>query len=243
MVQSQIRSINDIVKKAYYFYFHCKIGDQDNSWAPHVCCLVCYATLTAWLKGTKKSMPFAVPMIWREPRNHHDDCYFCLTNTVGSNEKKQRAIQYPSLPSAIRPVPHGENLPIPTPPNDWETIDITERLLEKRSPTESDEDTKSTSSDDNPKDNSFLLKDEPHHILQNELNDLVRDLQLSKEKAQLLGARLKQWNLLAPGCTYTQCRKRNEPFTEYYKMEGSLCVCTDINGLMTELEIQHNPSE
>jgi hypothetical protein len=90
-------------------------------------------------------------------------------------------------------------------------------LLEKRSPIESDEDTKSTSSDDDLKDSSFLLKDEPHHILQNELNDLVRDLQLSKEKAQLLGARLKQWNLLAPGCTYTQYRKRNEPFQNITK--------------------------
>jgi hypothetical protein len=33
-------------------------------------------------------------------------------------------------------------------------------------------------------------------ITQAELNDLVRDLDVPKTKAQLLGSRLKQWNLL-----------------------------------------------
>jgi len=37
---------------------------------------------------------------------------------------------------------------------------------------------------------------QPHLILQAELNDLVRDLVLPKTKAQLLGSRLQQWNLL-----------------------------------------------
>ncbi|KAL4710975.1 hypothetical protein ACJJTC_017940 [Scirpophaga incertulas] len=38
---------------------------------------------------------------------------------------------------------------------------------------------------------------EPHLIEQPELNDLVRDLNLSKQHAELLGSRLQQWNLLA----------------------------------------------
>jgi len=55
--------------------------------------------------------PFAVPMT-REPSNHSSDCYFCLTHPVasGMNGKKQR-IDYPNIPSAIKPVPHGEDLP------------------------------------------------------------------------------------------------------------------------------------
>jgi hypothetical protein len=36
----------------------------------------------------------------------------------------------------------------------------------------------------------------PHLIAQSELNDLVRDLNLSKAQAELLVSRLKQWNLL-----------------------------------------------
>jgi len=39
----------------------------------------------------------------------------------------------------------------------------------------------------------------PHLITQEELNDLVRDLSLSKEKAEILGSRLQEWNLLQEG--------------------------------------------
>ena len=41
-------------------------------------------------------------------------------------------------------------------------------------------------------------KGTPHLITQKNLNDLVRDLNLSKGKTKLLGSRLQQWNLLSP---------------------------------------------
>ena len=37
---------------------------------------------------------------------------------------------------------------------------------------------------------------EPKLIGQKDLNDFCRDLVLTKDKSQLLGSRLKQWNLL-----------------------------------------------
>jgi hypothetical protein len=37
---------------------------------------------------------------------------------------------------------------------------------------------------------------EPHLLTQGDLNDLVRDLNLSKKQSELLGSRLKEWNLL-----------------------------------------------
>ncbi|GBP12549.1 E3 ubiquitin-protein ligase SH3RF1 [Eumeta japonica] len=43
----------------------------------------------------------------------------------------------------------------------------------------------------------------PHLINQAEFNDLVRDLQLSRSKAELLGSRLQQWNLLLPDTKVT----------------------------------------
>ena len=58
---------------------------------------------------------FAVPMVWRESRNHADDCYFCLTNITGFNASSRKKIKYPNLRSAVRPVPHSDGLPVPTP--------------------------------------------------------------------------------------------------------------------------------
>lgn len=65
-------------------------------------------------------MPIAVPMIWREPTSHAEDCYFCLTKITGFSKKTRFKIEYPNVPSAIRPVPHGLKLPIPNPPSQLE---------------------------------------------------------------------------------------------------------------------------
>ncbi|CAH1109928.1 unnamed protein product [Psylliodes chrysocephalus] len=58
-------------------------------------------------------MPFSVPMVWREPKGHVTDCYFSLTNIKGIGSKSQHTIKYFNLPSALRPVKHSEQLPIP----------------------------------------------------------------------------------------------------------------------------------
>ena len=47
------------------------------------CCLDCSGKLSKWFSGKKVDMGFAVPMIWREQRDHITDCYFCLTKTKG----------------------------------------------------------------------------------------------------------------------------------------------------------------
>ncbi|CAI9623804.1 unnamed protein product [Staurois parvus] len=58
------------------------MGDQDKSWAPHICCNSCGTALEQWLNGKKASMPFAVPMIWREPTDHVSNCYFCMVPPI-----------------------------------------------------------------------------------------------------------------------------------------------------------------
>lgn len=47
----------------------------------YIICVVKYVywTLQYWLKGKKRVMQFAVPMVWREQTNHNMDCYFCST--------------------------------------------------------------------------------------------------------------------------------------------------------------------
>ena len=100
------------MKTAYKCYFGCKVGDQDKKWAPHICCNSCNTQLLRWAVGKQKEMPFAVPMIWREPTDHVTVCYFCLTNTKGFSKKNKSKIVYPSCQSALKPVPHGTDIPI-----------------------------------------------------------------------------------------------------------------------------------
>ena len=109
----QRHNISLFVKRAYKAYFEVHLGDQDKRWAPHVVCHNCEEMLRDWTKGKRKGLPFGVPIIWREPNNHVTDCYFCMVNTTGVWKKNRHKITYPNIPSAIRPIPHSEEVPVP----------------------------------------------------------------------------------------------------------------------------------
>ena len=77
-------NITDFVKKAYHAYFGIKLGDQNKTFAPHICCKTCVDNLRNWSTGKKECLPFGVPMVWREGKDHSTDCYFCMTNLQGT---------------------------------------------------------------------------------------------------------------------------------------------------------------
>ena len=66
-------------KSCYHAYLGIRIGDQDKSFAPHICCRTCTESLRCWSKGKTKPLPFGVPMVWREGMDYVTDCYFCMT--------------------------------------------------------------------------------------------------------------------------------------------------------------------
>lgn len=233
---SQRRSITPLIKKAYHLYFGCKLGDQDKKWAPHIVCKSCAIRLGGWINRKGMTMPFAVPMVWREPSNHSSDCYFCLTPSVasGMNRKKKQKIDYPNIPSAIRPVPHGEHLPVPEPPKDF----VLNSEMEE-------EDTEKTGPHREPTDQDFQgpAFESPHKLTQNELNDLVRDLELPKVKAELLASRMKQWKYLDEGVKISLYRYRQKDLEEFFTMEGTLVACKDVDGLFKALNMSHRSDE
>ena len=84
-------------------------------------------------------MLFAVRMVWMEPSDHISDCYLCLTPPVasGMNSKRKQRIDYPNIPSAIRPVPHGGDLPVPEPSkNSFLNSEMEEEDTKKTGPQE-----------------------------------------------------------------------------------------------------------
>ena len=52
-------------------------------------------------------------MVWREPKDHLNDCYFCMVNLKEIGKKNRQRFSNPSIPSAIRPVPHSDEFPPP----------------------------------------------------------------------------------------------------------------------------------
>ena len=94
-------------QKLYLLLFGCLLGDQR---APHVVCKPCSTGLRNWVLKKKRSMPFAISVIWWEPKNHTDDCYFSCVKIKGFSEKKNIII-YPNIESSLRLVPHEDNLP------------------------------------------------------------------------------------------------------------------------------------
>ena len=85
----------------------------------------------------------------------------------------------------------------------------------------------------------------PKPLTQLQLNDLTRYLNLTKESPQLLGSRLHECNLLAPGTTYFWYQNRDEECRKYfsYDEDHSLVYCQDVLGLISALEIVYVPVE
>ncbi|GFV27638.1 uncharacterized protein TNCV_4181831 [Trichonephila clavipes] len=92
-VKKQQRDISNFVQKVYFVYFGIKLENQDKSWAPHVVCSVCVEELRQWFQ------------------------------VQGFNLKNRKDISYPTIiRPAIRPVPHGPDLPITSPPDNLDNI-------------------------------------------------------------------------------------------------------------------------
>ena len=97
--------------------------------------------------------------------------------------------------------------------------------------------------------NSEGDKPEPRHskkspILfdQAELNDLIRDLNLSKDKTILLGFRLKKKNLLNENVRISN-RNREKDQANFFSDEDGLICCNYVNKLMKAVGHKHIASE
>ncbi|KAL6463765.1 hypothetical protein MHYP_G00281560 [Metynnis hypsauchen] len=219
--------------EAYKAYFGMPVGDQDKPWAPHFTCEHCKKTLEGWYRGEKRAMHFAVPRIWREPTDHSTNCYFCMVDpSKRRTGKNATPVTYPDIPSSIAPVPHCPELPVPTPPD--------------RATPPSEESSRSDTQEDVEDHDFSSCADEerkPYYPNQKDLNDLIRDLGLTKSNAELLTSRLKQWNLLDESVRVTGQRKHHQVFSTFFSHQDGLCFCNNVAGLFEAIGITCNPNE
>ncbi|KAI6650066.1 hypothetical protein LOD99_6281 [Oopsacas minuta] len=179
-----MQNITYFVDRAYHAYFKVKLGDQDKSWAPHKVCKSCVELLRSWSKGKEKHLPFGIPMIWIESKNHFD----VHEDGTNSEEVKDHDCEY-------------------------------------------DADFQDPSS-------------EPSLFNQPELNDLIRDLDLSKASSELLASRLKEKNLLHQGTKVTLYHYREQEFQQYFCEKNGLVFCPNVEGLLLAMGVpNYNPSD
>ena len=124
-------------------------------------------------------------MLWNKLQNHDVDCYFYNTTLIKSlNPKNKEQIVHADAPFLAKPifihVPKAEN---------------SLGLIENQRPIYEADEPESKHSKKNP-----ILLD------QAEWNDLIKDLNLSKGNAELLGSRLKEKNLLNRNYSSIQIR-------------------------------------
>ena len=150
-------------------------------------------------------MRFGVPVIWREPNNHLDDCYFCMVNMSGWNQRKKKYWYYPDIESARQPIPHCAKAPVPV-FTSLPDLTADEMLLKAMDDTDSSNNSISSSSNMAAAASSLTAKPKP--FSQRQLNDLVRDLGLSKKSSEILTFRLSEHGILDSGTKITFYRDR-----------------------------------
>ena len=79
------------------------------------------------------------------------------------------------------------------------------------------------------------LSTKPKPFSQGQLNDLVRDLNLSKESSEILASRLGEHGILVPGTKITFYRNRDDLLIRFFTMEAEFVYCNNIPGLPKEM--------
>ena len=104
-------------------------------------------------------MPFGVPMMWREGKDHVTSCNFCMANLKSINPKNKQHGQYTGVPSAIKPVPMAQIFLFLYQMSPWNLVlipNLVTRLIQLHVWSEED--------------------DQPVPLTQAYFNDLTRDL-------------------------------------------------------------------
>lgn len=106
---------SDLVKQAYMDLFGLPYETNNKPWIPSLVCKSCVESLRLWVNKKRPHFKYQTPMIWREPSDHHSECYFCVVNITGINRKNHSKWTYPNLLTAVRPVLYARNTSDPEP--------------------------------------------------------------------------------------------------------------------------------
>ena len=132
----------------------------------------------------------------------------------------------------MRSIPHGPGVPILLPPRVLETVVdyVSEKCWSDSQLTESSE---YECGDDQ----------QPKPFNQAELNDFVRDLNLPKVSALILGSRLKAKRMLSTDTTFAWYKHHENEYNRFFAKNHSLVYCVDVQGVIKKLGTIYNSND
>ena len=83
----------------------------------------------------------------------------------------------------------------------------------------------------------------PYYPNQEDINDLIREMTLTKSNAEILISRLKQCDLLDDVVRITSQRKRHQGFSTFFSFTDGVCYCHSVTGLFEAIGIPCNTSD
>jgi hypothetical protein len=188
----------------------------------------CAVILRESSHGKPRFLPFSVPALWTKPENHHNDCYFCRCKFTGFGKDYCDKVVYPRVDSVKQPAKHAS---------------VVSQCAEELSAGELDNETHEDSRED-PSHSLYEPTDsESKYISQPRLNDIARDLGLSKDQSELLASRLQELKLLDSSARVSYFRTRNSVFCQFFAESESVCYCCDIPGLFDAIGCAFDPAD
>ena len=129
------------------------------------------------------------------------------------NQRMKKNWFYPNVGSARRPIQHCAEVPVPV-FTSLPDLTADEMLLEAMDDIDSSDSSIGSSSSIAAA--ASLLSAKPKLFDQNQLNDLVRDLGLSKESSEILASRLGEHSMLDLGTKITFYSDRNDLLIRFF---------------------------
>lgn len=191
---------------------------------PEFVCECCCASLRKCKVLPSATLPFSTPMTWHHQTFHkQDDCYFCQTNTSGYTFKTRKSVKYANVVTVAKPIYAKDEVPTTSTSAVETENDLEEEYLPPRAT-------------------------QRHFVTNADFCDLIRDLNLSKRQSEILGSRLKQWNLVENDFRVTSTRRSDRILLleETFKTDhndSNLVYCVDVPKLFSALNHNYKAEE
>lgn len=103
--------INDEIITLFNYCFKVSARNLNSIYSPNIICKICLSNMRNH-KSKNEQLKIKVPAQWRDPRNHPNDCFFCLTSIKGYTHQTRDKVSYNYGYSCTSPLLNAKRSPL-----------------------------------------------------------------------------------------------------------------------------------